>query len=92
MSYANKDLQMTLTVTVESIRPAWQAAKKDFNVVFTPPYPFSLKLRGERYWKEFAEFIGITYPQIEWVAGFAAIQEVSFKDQKSYAWFMLRWS
>jgi hypothetical protein len=76
---------MGIVVKVESIRPAWNKAKKDlFN-----------SLRGQApgsFWKHLGNENRLNVIISGYNGSFPVIDVLEFDDEQSYAWFMLKWA
>jgi len=76
---------MTIPVELKKIRATWVRAKK----AFAMENPGHSRLT---FWKSFGDAHNMECVIEEYKHGFAVIETIIFKDEPSYAWFLLRWS
>jgi hypothetical protein len=89
-----------IVVKVDSIRQAWRNARNDLsNRVWKDQQMSrsSAALNGDSFWKTLGRENGMVvkfdrFMQTNYGTPIPVIAEIEFKDEASYAWFMLRWA
>ena len=79
---------MIVSINDQITRQVWKNARDKFTKTW-------IRSTAERnqYWNDFGIEHNMRVIIKEWIGGkFALIDEVEFKDEKSYAWFMLRFA
>jgi hypothetical protein len=78
-----------MIVKVDNIRAAWKKAKRAHSKVWVLENKMS---DASKYWADLGNYYNIKVNIDGYMMGFARIATIEFKDEESYAWFMLRWS
>jgi hypothetical protein len=84
---------MKITVKVDDIRPAWRRAKYSFAENWAGGYGVYGVFAGadDRFFTDFGYQNNMECIIEGHNLSFPIINVVQFKDEKAYAWFLLRW-
>lgn len=80
---------MKVTVQINDIRPAWNAAKVAQNITKIEWNNGNMR---ENFYKRVGKANGLTVIIDEYIAGYPVITNLVFDSEESYAWFLLRWA
>jgi len=89
-----------MEVTIEKLgRDVWRRAKRDFSDrnqdlawPWSGPPPAWPHTDPNRFWEKFGAEYNMKVVISGYKAGFPVIDRVTFNDEKSYVYFLLRWS